>query len=221
MKKFASMSVNLAIAEDNSFAREALKSRLSAFMPQLSLKIIAENGKELIKEMHKGANIDLVLMDLQMPEMGGVEATREVKKRWPQVKILILTMFDDEDNLFNAIMAGASGYLLKEDEGIQLFQSIMDTMAGGAAMSPAIALKALNLVRNPYEPKAPKDEFGLTKREMELLVQLKNGLTYEQIASNLFISYHTVRKHIENIYRKLQVNNKVEAISRATNNNLL
>jgi len=221
MKKFASMSVNLAIAEDNSFAREALKSRLSAFMPQLSLKIIAENGKELIKEMHKGANIDLVLMDLQMPEMGGVEATREVKKRWPQVKILILTMFDDEDNLFNAIMAGASGYLLKEDEGIQLFQSIMDTMAGGAAMSPAIALKALNLVRNPYEPKATKDEFGLTKREMELLVQLKNGLTYEQIAANLFISYHTVRKHIENIYRKLQVNNKVEAISRAANNNLL
>jgi DNA-binding NarL/FixJ family response regulator len=221
MKKFASMSVNLAIAEDNRFAREALKSRLSAFMPQLSLKIIAENGKDLIKEMHKDANIDLVLMDLQMPEMGGVEATREVKKRWPQVKILILTMFDDEDNLFNAIMAGASGYLLKEDEGIQLFQSIMDTMAGGAAMSPAIALKALNLVRNPYEPQAPKDQFGLTKREMELLVQLKNGLTYEQIAANLFISYHTVRKHIENIYRKLQVNNKVEAISRAANNNLL
>ncbi len=221
MKKFASMSVNLAIAEDNSFAREALKSRLSAFMPQLSLKIIAENGKELIKEMHKISNIDLVLMDLQMPEMGGVEATREVKKRWPQVKILILTMFDDEDNLFNAIMAGASGYLLKEDDGIQLFQSIMDTMAGGAAMSPAIALKALNLVRNPYEPKTPKDEFGLTKRELELLVQLKNGLTYEQIAANLFISYHTVRKHIENIYRKLQVNNKVEAITRAANNNLL
>ena len=221
MKNFGSMSVNIAIAEDNSFAREALKGRLAPYSSEVSIKCIAENGKELIKKLHQHSTINLILMDLEMPEMGGVEATAEVKRRWPHIKVLILTMFDDDEHLFKAIMAGASGYLLKEDEGIQLFQSIMDTMAGGAAMSPAMALKALNLIRNPYKPDSPQEDFGLTNREIELLHQLKNGLTYEQIAANLHISYHTVRKHIENIYRKLQVNNKVEAVKKASDNHFL
>jgi DNA-binding NarL/FixJ family response regulator len=160
-------------------------------------------------------------MDIEMPVMNGIEATKEVKKNWNQIKVLMLTMFDDEQNLFDAILAGASGYILKESNAEQIFRAMMDTITGGAVMSPAIALKALNLIKHPQQPSQNAQDFGLSEREIEILNQLKNGLTYEQIASNLFISYHTVRKHIENIYRKLQVTNKVEALQKASGNRLL
>lgn len=156
-----------------------------------------------------------------MPIMGGIEATSKLKQLYPQIKVLILTMFDDDENLFNAIIAGASGYLLKEDSSIQLFHGIIDTLTGGAAMSAGIALKTLNLVRNPIQKNHEEIDYGLTKREIELLTHLKNGLTYEQIAANLYISYHTVRKHIENIYRKLHVTNKVEAVQKAAKNRMV
>jgi DNA-binding NarL/FixJ family response regulator len=214
------MPIQIAVAEDNSFALNALKQRLSAH-PEVVLKHTAVNGKELIQRLRENHHVDIVLMDLQMPEMDGVVATTEVKRQWPQIKVLILTMFDDDEHLFKAIMAGASGYLLKEDNSVQIVQAIMDTLSGGAAMSPAIALKALNLVRQPYQGDGQAQNFDLTSRELELLNQLKNGLTYEEIAANLHISYHTVRKHIENIYRKLQVSNKVEAVKKASDNRLL
>jgi len=97
----------------------------------------------------------------------------------------------------------------------------MDTLSGGAAMSPVIALKTLQLVRQPISKEQKTEDFGLTQREIELLTQLKNGLTYEEIASNLHISYHTVRKHIENIYRKLPVSNKLEAVKKASDNRIV
>jgi DNA-binding NarL/FixJ family response regulator len=214
------MPIQIAIAEDNSFALKALQDRLSNH-PEVRIRHTARNGKELMEQLKQNNHVDLILMDLQMPEMNGIEATAEVKKLFPQIKVLILTMYDDDEYLFKAIMAGASGYLLKEDDSTQVFQSIMDTMSGGAAMSPVIALQTLNLVRNPFQSGYNKEAFELTARELELLEQLKNGLTYEEIGSNLNISYHTVRKHIENIYRKLQVNNKVEALKKASENRLI
>jgi DNA-binding NarL/FixJ family response regulator len=214
------MPILIAIAEDNSFALSALKERLKNY-PELKVKFTAPNGKQLLELLENDSRIDLVLMDIEMPELNGVETTKDLKSKYPQIKVLMLTMFDDEEMLFNAVMAGASGYLLKEDSAVQIFQAITDTMAGGAAMSPGIAMKTLKLIRQPL-PKDKKSEgFGLTEREMELLDQLKNGLTYEEIASNLHISYHTVRKHIENIYRKMQVKNKVEAIQKASDNRLM
>lgn len=214
------MLIQLAIAEDNSFALEGLKSRLANY-PEIKVIHTAKNGKELLAQLSKNHNIDLVLMDLQMPEMDGIEATATVRSKYPQIKVLILTTFDDDESLFNAILAGASGYMLKEDSGIEIFQAIMDTLSGGAAMSPVIALKTLKLVREPIQTNKKVEDFDLTNREMELLNQLKNGLTYEEIAANLYISYHTVRKHIENIYRKLQVNNKVEAVKKARDNRIV
>lgn len=214
------MPIHIAIAEDNSFVRKATLQRLEPH-PQIVVKYLANNGEELLQQLQKDARIDLVLMDLQMPIMNGIETTLQVKKLYPQIKVLVLTMFDDDEHLFNAIMAGASGYILKEDNSNQLFQSIMDTVTGGAAMSAGIALKTLNLIRNPLQPDIEMNDYGLSKREIELLTQLKNGLTYEQIAANLFISYHTVRKHIENIYRKLHVNNKVDALHKASQNRLV
>lgn len=214
------MLIHIAIAEDNSFALQGLKNRLAKY-PEIEIKHTAKNGTELLKNLQKNHNIDLVLMDLQMPEMDGIAATSAVKTKYPQIKVLILTTFDDDENLFNAILAGASGYLLKEDNGTEIFQAIMDTLSGGAAMSPVIALKTLQLVRQPISKEQKTEDFGLTQREIELLTQLKNGLTYEEIASNLHISYHTVRKHIENIYRKLQVSNKLEAVKKASDNRIV
>lgn len=214
------MPIYIAIAEDNSFALQGLKNRLAKH-PEIEIKHTAKNGKELLKNLQKNHNIDLVLMDLQMPEMDGIAATSAVKTKYPQIKVLILTTFDDDENLFNAILAGASGYLLKEDNGTEIFQAIMDTLSGGAAMSPVIALKTLQLVRQPISKEQKVEDFGLTQREIELLTQLKNGLTNEEIASNLHISYHTVRKHIENIYRKLQVGNKLKAVKKASDNRIV
>jgi len=214
------MPIHIAIAEDNDFALQGLKSRLEKY-PEIVIVHTAKNGKELLKLLQKNHNVDLVLMDLQMPEMDGVAATEAVKRKFPQIKVLVLTTFDDDESLFNAILAGASGYLLKEDKGMEIFQAIMNTLSGGAAMSPVIALKTLQLIRQPISKEQKTQDFGLTTREIELLTQLKNGLTYEEVASNLHISYHTVRKHIENIYRKLQVNNKVEAVKKASDNRIV
>jgi DNA-binding NarL/FixJ family response regulator len=214
------MPINIAIAEDNSFALKTLMDTLEPH-PEIKVKHTAGNGSELLRKLKVDRNVDLVLMDIEMPEMNGLEATAEVKSRYPQIKVLMLTTFDDDQNLFNAILAGASGYLLKEDAGRGIVEAIVDTLSGGAAMSPAIALKTLQLVRQPLNASGKTEDFNLSDREIELLTQLKNGLTYEEIGVNLHISYHTVRKHIENIYRKLEVNNKVEAIRKASDNRLV
>lgn len=135
----------------------------------------------------------------------------------------MLTVFDNDENIFNAIKAGADGYLLKEVNPKDLHQGILDTMNGGATMTPSIAMKTLKLFRNPidFESVGDCDDIKLTAREVEVLEQLSKGLKYNAIAENLFLSIGTIRKHVENIYAKLQVHNKLEAIQKAKNNNLI
>ncbi len=204
------MQVHVAIAEDNSFALQALKEKLSIY-PDVQIKLIVPDGRELLKKITL-QHIDLILMDLEMPHLNGIEATALIHKKHPQLKVLVLTTFDDDNRIFESILAGATGYLLKEESGETIYRSIIETMQGGAAMSPSIALKALNFIRHPQKVKQPPVDYKLTPRELELLEQLRSGLTYEEIATNLYISFGTVRKHIENIYRKLQVTNKIEAL---------
>ena len=211
------MILTIAIAEDNSFALKSVQDKLSAFS-DMRIDLVAFNGEELLKKL-PWHPIDIILMDIMMPGMNGIQCTEEVKKRYPQIKVLMLTTFDDDDKIFEAIMAGASGYLLKEESGEYLHRAITETMDGGAAMSPGIAFKALNLIRNPQNIKMGVPEhYGLTSREIEILEQLKNGLNYELIGKALYISSGTVRKHLQNIYSKLQVNNKVEAIRKVSQN---
>jgi DNA-binding NarL/FixJ family response regulator len=135
----------------------------------------------------------------------------------------MLTVFDNDENIFNAIKAGADGYLLKEVNPKDLHQGILDTLNGGATMTPSIALKTLKLFRNPidFQSNQNKEEINLTTREVEVLEQLSKGLKYDAIAENLYLSTGTIRKHVENIYAKLQVHNKLEAIQKAKNNNLI
>ena len=215
------MSVRIVIVDDNVFLQKAVAEKLS-FFDDLTLKFTANNGNDLLSKLEKNKNIDLILMDIEMPECNGIEATKLVKSKYPQLKIIMLTVFDNDENIFNAIKAGADGYLLKEVNPKELHQGIIETLNGGAAMNPSIALKTLKLLRNPYDfGNTEQEEIKLTNREIEVLEQLSKGLSYNVIADNLFLSPGTVRKHIENIYTKLQVHNKLEAIQKAKDNNLI
>lgn len=215
--------IKIAVAEDNSFLAKAIKEKIE-LSDELKLKYIAQNGAELIEMLEKDSNIDLILMDIQMPIMDGIKATEIVRAKHPQIKIVMLTVFNDDENIYNAITAGANGYLLKDTEPEILFAGIHEVLNGGASMNPSIALKALNLLRNPNKDKFKQDDESgatLTKREQEVLEQISRGLNHRKIADNLLISPSTVRKHIENVYKKLEVHNKVEAIQKGIKNNLL
>ncbi|HPW97553.1 MAG TPA: response regulator transcription factor [Flavobacterium sp.] len=215
------MSTRIAIVDDNVFLQKAVAEKLS-FFDDLTLKYTAINGNDLLAKLEKDKNLDLILMDIEMPECNGIEATKIVKAKYPQLKIIMLTVFDNDENIFNAIKAGADGYLLKEVNPKELHQGIIETLNGGAAMNPSIALKTLKLLRNPVDFEAKEQEdIKLTTREVEVLEQLSKGLNYNQIAENLFLSPSTVRKHIENIYSKLQVHSKIEAVQKAKDNNII
>ena len=214
--------IKIAIIDDNSFLIKATQEKLS-FFEDFDIKFSAFDGQNCIEKLDKNHNIDLILMDIEMPIMNGIEATSFIKTNYPQIKIIMLTVFDNDENIFNAIKAGADGYLLKEVNPKDLHQGILETMNGGATMTPSIALKTLKLFRNPitFDSNKNQEEIALTTREIEVLEQLSKGLKYESIAENLFLSKGTIRKHVENIYSKLQVHNKLEAIQKAKINNLI
>lgn len=214
--------IKIAIADDNSFLIKTIQEKLS-FFDDFTIKFTAVNGEDILEKLEQNHNIDLILMDIEMPKMNGIEATYAIKQKFPQIKIIMLTVFDNDENIFKSIKAGADGYLLKEVNPKDLQQGIIDTLNGGATMTPSIALKTLKLFRNPidFENVTTQEDIQLTAREIEVLEQLSKGLKYHLIAENLFLSVGTIRKHIENIYAKLQVHNKLEAIQKAKNNNLI
>lgn len=212
----------LGIIDDNYFLIKSIEEKLS-FFDDLKIKFTANNGNDLMDKLKEYSHLDLLLMDIEMPLMNGIEATRAVKDRYPHIKIIMLTVFDNDEHIFNAIKAGADGYLLKDVNAKMLYNGIIETMNGGAAMNPSIALKTLKLLRNPidFDTTEEKEKINLSSREAEVLEHLSKGLTYTVIAENLFLAPATVRKHIENIYAKLQVHSKLEAIQKAKRNNLI
>ncbi|WP_142784008.1 response regulator [Changchengzhania lutea] len=216
------MKIKIAIADDNSFLIRMIQEKLS-FFPDLNVKIIAMNGEDLLDKLDDNHNLDLILMDIEMPILDGIVTTEKVKQKYPHIKIIMLTVFDNDEHIFNAIKAGADGYLLKEVNAQDLYNGIQETVNGGAAMTPSIAMKTLKLLRNPIdiENVSEKESILLTPRETEVLEQLSKGLSYHLTADNLILSTGTVRKHIENIYKKLQVHNKLEAVQKAQRNNLI
>ncbi len=214
--------IKTVIVDDNTFLIKAIQEKLS-FFDDIQIKFTALDGSDLITKISSNHNIDVILMDIDMPVLNGIEATEIIKNKYPHIKIIMLTVFDNDENIFNAIKAGADGYLLKEVEPKTLYDGIVDTLNGGAAMNPSIALKTLKFLRNPIDLDNKKEEeiIKLTTREVDVLEQLSKGLNYINIAKNLFLSPATVRKHIENIYTKLQVHNKLEAVQKAKKNNLI
>lgn len=212
--------ITLAIADDQSLIRNMIKEKISAAG---DIKIIAEtsNGEALLQYLEQCAPSELpqiVLIDIEMPVMDGIRTVSIASVKYPSVKFIILTVFDNTDKIFEAIRAGASGYLLKDDDSITLKEAIINVIEyNGVPMSPAIARKTLALLKGGIDEKQPLDG-SLSTREQEVLLLLVDGLDHREIAEKLFISSATVRTHIANIYQKLHVRSKAEAIKMAYRN---
>lgn len=211
------MKINLAIIDDNNFLIKSVREKLS-FFNDIRISFTANNGVECMEKLVDNVHTNLILMDIEMPVMNGIDASALVKKKYPHIKIMVLTVFDDDENIFNAIQAGADGYLLKETSAQLLYDAIIQTLSGGAVMTPSIASKAIKLLRRPLlsiKAEENTELIQLSVRETEVLEQLSTGLSYTSIAENLFISPSTVRRHTENIYQKLRVHSKIEAVELA------
>ena len=206
--------IYIGITDDRREIRENLEQIFSRFK-DLEVVFTARDGADAVAQIKKQPTPfpQVLLMDIEMRKMDGIEATQRIKSLSPEVKIVMLSVFEEEDRIFAAIRAGASGYLLKDESPERIVQAIKDVHEGRMPMSPLVAAKALDFLRlapKPMPADHPED-YGLSSREIEILEPLASGKTYKEIAENLFISPKTVRRHIENIYRKLAVNSKVEA----------
>lgn len=217
------MSFTVALCEDNTINRHTFLQKIQV-LGNMQVTFVAANGHECLEQL-KGTPAaklpQVIFMDLEMPQMNGIETIRLAKSQYPSVHFIVLTVFDDDEKIFEAIKSGASGYLLKHEPAGVLQEAIINVLEyGGAPMSPAIARKALQLMSKSVlqgsEEKGTLPEM-ITGREEGVLKFMVNGWDAKRIASELDISVLTVRKHIANIYEKLHVQSKAEVISMALN----
>ena len=205
------MTIRVLIADDHPLVRQGLQAALAP-LPELEVVAEAATGSATIREavLHRP---DVVVMDLQMPELNGIEATRELARAVPTAAVLVLTMFDDDDSVFAAMRAGARGYVLKGAEQQEIARAIMAVAAGEAIFGPGVAARVLTYFATPPRTPAPFPE--LTAREREVLDLLAAGRTNSQIAERLSLSVKTVANHLSAIFAKLQVADRTQAILRA------
>jgi len=205
------VSITIAIVEDLDEVRDGLKNFIS-----LSTDFIVvgayKNGEEACMYLPDAAP-DIVIMDINLPGMSGIECIRQVKDKSPSSQFMMFTVYENDDKVFEALKAGASGYLLKNTGLLQIVESIKELHQGGSPMSANIARKLVNLFH--LSPKETSHIDVLSNRENEILQLLSKGLLYKEIADQLQISTGTVRQHIHNIYEKLHVQNRTEAINKA------
>jgi DNA-binding NarL/FixJ family response regulator len=207
------MPTRVIIFEDNNDIREGY-SFLIKTNPSYELVGTYINCDNIVSIV-KNAQPDVVLMDIEMPGTNGIVGVQRIRQFNSDIKILMLTVFEDNKNVFEAIKAGASGYLLKKTAPAKIFDAIEDVLGGGAPMTPGIATMVLEMLAKGYAPKAAHtEEFNLTKREKEILNLLVNGYSYKIIASDLNITPNTIKTHIKHIYEKLQVQTRTDLITR-------
>lgn len=210
----------IAVVDDKPYLRNSLKEKLASIENDVTVIMEAGDGAEFLKLMKTAApKPDVVLMDIEMNELNGIETILRAAPLYPSVKYIMLTVFDDDEKVFEAIKAGAHGYLLKEETAQNIIDAIYQVHEdAGAPMSPGIARKAWKwLTALSTTPAAEKKDFKnglepLSEREKEILKCSMEGKEYAQIAEQLFLSKHTVRQHMKNIYAKLHVSSKVEAL---------
>ena len=210
--------MNLGIIDDNLNIGKQLIQKLS-LAEDINVLFFVDRGRKALDWLAQHEEKpELLLMDIEMPDMDGIETTFRIKQQYPKIKILMLTVFETEDKIFNAIKAGATGYLLKDEKLERMLIAFDEIMEGGIPMSAMIASKSLKMMLSGYKPvektsfKQDADE-QLTKREIEILEHLSKGFRNQEIADKLFISRSTVKKHIENIYLKLQFKSRVELVN--------
>jgi DNA-binding NarL/FixJ family response regulator len=204
-------TINIAIVEDNQDIRTGLVELLNA-SPELTCKYEFSNAEDAVHRLPE-LQVDVVLMDINLPGISGIEALQLLKDKCDNTLFVMLTVYEDDDNIFKSLEAGASGYLLKNTPAEKIIESIKEVVQGGSPMNAQIARKVVQFFQQQGARKMKHAE-ELSKREMELLVLLSKGYRYKEIAEKLFISRDTVRTHIRNIYVKLQVNSKIEAINK-------
>lgn len=205
--------IRVAIFEDNKHLRETFQLLLDTAEGYSCVGAWA-NCNELIKVLHANP-CDIVLMDIEMPGMNGIEATKIIKENFPDINILIQTVFFEDEYIFNAICAGASGYILKSTTPQGYLDAIKDVKTGGSPMTPGIARRVLELFKSNLQPQTTADEYNLTNQEKKVLQQLVQGKSYKLVAESLYVSVDTIKTHVRNIYAKLQVHSGTEAVSKA------
>ena len=208
--------ISVIIVEDDNQIREGITTLLSTTE---GFKLIAayESCEKFLKEI-KNNLPDVILMDISMPGMTGIECVKKITAEYSGLKIIMLTVYEEEQKIFDSLRAGASGYILKRSPLQEILSSIKEVMSGGGPLSPVIAKKVLNFFNLSGKKKS---ELNLTNREVEILKELVEGHSYKKISEKLFISLDTVRSHIKGIYQKLHVNSKSEAVAKALKENLL
>jgi len=215
------VEIRVTIFEDNKLVRDAFTAIING-TPGLICSGSFANAGDLVHTIQR-TNPDVALMDIEMPGLSGIEATRIIHDRFPDIKILIQTVFDDDEKIFAAICAGASGYILKDTKPARLVESIVEVYNGGAPMSPTIAAKVLSLFQKiapPVSANGHEDDYHLSKREKEILTMMIDGLSFRSIAEKQFIGYETVRTHVKKIYKKLHVASATEAVVKALKHRL-
>jgi DNA-binding NarL/FixJ family response regulator len=199
------MQIKVFIYDDNHPRRDSLKALLE-LSPEMSFCGEAINCSTVVDDMETNFP-DVVLMDINMPLVNGIEGLKKIKQNYPHIKVLMQTVFDDTDKIFECIRNGASGYILKKDSPQRILQAIQEVYDGGAVMNPGIALKVLDY----FTPQ--KIDNPLSKRETEVLELLAEGISYKMIADKLFLSFNTVNTHVKHIYEKLHVSSIGEAVA--------
>lgn len=218
------MPTRIAIADDKQINRTTVKEKIMSFA-EIKLVLEAKNGHdflEQLKQLPAEERPQVVLMDLEMPVMDGIQTISIASSAYPDIKFIVLTVFEDNEKIFEAIKAGAGGYLLKDDTAVNIIDAITNVVEyNGIPMSPAIARKTMELLKQSPVPVTNEPlavEPLLTEREMEILKEMVTGKNYKAIGEKLFISPLTVRKHVAHIYDKLHVNSRAQIINLAHKN---
>lgn len=215
------MSLRITIFDDNKNIRESISMLLNT-EPDFELVGSFAHVLDCVRDI-KESKPDVVLMDIEMPGMTGIEAVKEIRKEFPHIQILMQTVFEDDDRVFDSICSGASGYILKNFLNTKLVDAIRELQYGGSPMSPSIARKVLNKMQSVSSVIKPEQapDYHLTAREKEVLSCLVNGLSYKMIGADLTISYETVRSHVKKIYEKLHVASLTEVVAKAINQRIV
>lgn len=217
------MPTRIAIADDKQINRTTVKDKLMSFA-EIELVLEAKNGHDFLEQMKllpKEKHPQVALMDLEMPVLDGIQTIMQGSVSYPDIRFIVLTVFEDNEKIFEAIKAGAGGYLLKDDTAVNIIDAITTVVEfNGIPMSPAIARKTMDILRHVPAPVNDKGDSSaiLTDREMEILKEMVTGKNYKAIGEKLFISPLTVRKHTANIYEKLHVNSRAQIINLAYKN---
>lgn len=211
--------INVAIVEDNKTIRNGLAALIDA-TDGYKCAAVYQNAESFLAEL-KSKNFDVILMDIGLPGMNGIEAVKKAKFINAEVDILMLTIYEESEIIFEALCAGACGYLVKKTPPARLLEAIKDAYEGGSPMSSNIARKVISTFQAGRPAVIDEEAAALSTREKEVLFQLAEGNNYQEIADALFISVDTIRHHIRNIYKKLHVHSQSEAVAKAIRKNII